>query len=289
MTAPREEQRVGPAYLATVTELLQRVRAEHPTAGLFEAADLQWWWRTARSTDALPQLFWFDANGRPDAAAILTDWGNRVAVDVMALPDATPDRIAHLVGRGVQHADSLGSPRLTAEVASDDHVRLDAYGTLGFSQAGDGVVEAWLDTGSMPGVSALADGYRSATRTDAHDRPHHMVGRSAPDVESRLRQTTLYRADLDVVVLDGCGAVASYGLCWYDPVSRTGLVEPMRTEDDHQRRGLARHVLTRGVHLLAAAGAERIKICYEDDNPASGHLYRSVGFVPFRRTVVLSR
>lgn len=65
-------------------------------------------------------------------------------------------------------------------------------------------------------------------------------------------------------------------------------VEPMRTEDDHQRRGLARHVLTAGVALLASAGAQRIKIVYDPDNPASGHLYRSVGFEPHRYTDVLA-
>ena len=87
-------------------------------------------------------------------------------------------------------------------------------------------------------------------------------------------------------VHDDRDRVAAYGLFWYDPVTATGLVEPMRTEDDHQRRGLARHILTNGLDLLAAAGAERIKICYEPDNPASGKLYRSVGFEPDRQTVV---
>ena len=88
------------------------------------------------------------------------------------------------------------------------------------------------------------------------------------------------------MVHDGRDGVAAYGLFWYDPETATGLVEPMRTEDDHQRQGLARHVLTTGVDRLVEAGAARIKICYEPDNPASGHLYRSVGFEPDRQTVV---
>ena len=71
------------------------------------------------------------------------------------------------------------------------------------------------------------------------------------------------------VVHDSHDNVAAYGLFWYDPETATGLVEPMRTEDDHQRRGLARHILTTGIDLLAEAGAVRIKICYEPDNPAS--------------------
>jgi ribosomal protein S18 acetylase RimI-like enzyme len=63
----------------------------------------------------------------------------------------------------------------------------------------------------------------------------------------------------------------------------------MRTEDDHQRRGLARHILTTGIDLLANAGAERIKICYQPDNAASSNLYLSVGFEPDRQTIVYSR
>ena len=87
---------------------------------------------------------------------------------------------------------------------------------------------------------------------------------------------------------DGDDSVAAYGLFWYDPETATGLVEPMRTEDDHQRRGLARHILTTGIDLLADAGAERVKICFEPDNPASKGLYLSVGFEPDRQTVIFS-
>jgi RimJ/RimL family protein N-acetyltransferase len=112
--------------------------------------------------------------------------------------------------------------------------------------------------------------------------------RNHPDPEARLRQTSLYRPDLDLVVHDQHDNVAAYGLFWHDPVTATGLVEPMRTENDHQRRGLARHVLTAGVALLADAGAQRIKIVYDPDNPASGHLYRSVGFEPHRHTDLLA-
>jgi RimJ/RimL family protein N-acetyltransferase len=113
--------------------------------------------------------------------------------------------------------------------------------------------------------------------------------RGHPDPELRLRQTSLYRPDFDLVVHDSSDSVAAYGLFWYDPETATGLVEPMRTEDDHQRRGLARHILTTGLDLLAEAGAQRIKICYEPNNPASGSLYLSVGFEPHRQTVLFSR
>ena len=54
----------------------------------------------------------------------------------------------------------------------------------------------------------------------------------------------------------------------------------MRTEEEHQNRGLARHILTAGIERLVAAGCTRIKITYMDDNPTSNHLYRSAGFQP---------
>jgi RimJ/RimL family protein N-acetyltransferase len=287
----REEHRVGLRYLEDVTALLQRIRSAHPTAGLFEAADLQWWWRTPRSTDSLPQLFWFDHLGRPEAAVIATDWGDRVALDPIVMPDAAPDWIGHVLERGLDHISRSGFEAIGLEVDSADFVLREVLVGHGFATEEGGVVETWLDADARPAISPLHVEYRLSNRLDTMRRPHHMISpkRNHPDLEPRLRQTSLYRPDLDLVIHDSRDAVAAYGLFWYDPETATGLVEPMRTEDDHQRRGLARHILTTGIDLLAAAGAERIKICYEPGNPASRDLYLSAGFQPDRQTVVFSR
>lgn len=286
----QEETRVGLAALEMVTTLLRRRRADHPTAGPYEAADHQWAWRRPRATDGSPQLFWLD-DGRPVAAAIAIEDGDEVLLDVVVLPDAAPALVAEVAERGLAHAAALALGPTVLEVAEDDTVLADVLVAHGFAVTGPGVVECWLDVADRPPVAALTDGYRLASRAETLDRPHHMThaGRNHPDAEPRLRQTSLYRADLDLVVLAPDDTVAAYGLFWSDPVSATGLVEPMRTEDDHQRHGLARHVLTAGLDRLAAAGAERVKICFEADNPASSHLYPSVGFVPDRSTVLFGR
>jgi GNAT superfamily N-acetyltransferase len=291
VSALREQHLVGRDSLEAVTALLQRARSAHPTAGLYEAADLQWWWRTPRSTDDLAQLFWVDDLGRPDAAVIATDWGDRIALDPMFMPDATPDWAAHVMARGLAHAGESGFDAVGLEVDRADQVLSDVLVGHGFEITGGGVVETWLAADARPTISPLHADYRLSSRLDTMQRPHHMISakRNHPDPEARLRQTSLYRADLDLVIHDSHDSVAAYGLFWYDPVTATGLVEPMRTEDEHQRRGLARHILTTGIELLAQAGAERIKICYEPDNPASSHLYLSAGFEPDRQTVVFSR
>ena len=289
MGAVHEQELVGLEALEAATVLLQRARAAHPTAGLFEAADLQWWWRTPRPTDEVPQLFWVDDLGRPVAAVVATAWRERVTLSPILLPGTSDDDRARVVERGIEHAEQRGLGPLGVEIdRTDDSLRRALTGH-GFADEEDGVVETWLAAADVPSISPLLDGYRLARRTDTPDRPHHMILRSGPDVAARLAQTSLYRPDLDLVVFDDDDTPAAYGLFWYDPVTATGLVEPMRTEDDHQRRGLARHVLTTGLRLLAEAGAERIKICYRPGNPPARDLYLGVGFEPVHRTVSLLR
>ena len=79
-------------------------------------------------------------------------------------------------------------------------------------------------------------------------------------------------------MVERAGEVLSYGLFWFDQITRVGLVEPMRTLDAHQRRGFARHVLTAGLSRLVALGAERLKINWENGNPAAAALYTDIGF-----------
>jgi RimJ/RimL family protein N-acetyltransferase len=289
MPSLSEQSLVGLAHLEAVTALLQRIRRTHPTAGLWEAADRQWSWRTPRSTDDLPQLFWFDDDGQPAAAVIMTDSARGVGFDPMFMPGVAPDQVARVVNRGLAHAAECGFDEVDLEVDRADDVLRAVLFDHGFTVKEDGAVEAWLSADARPEISPIPEGYRLSTRADSTNGPHHMTSaeRNHPDVEERLQQTSLYRPDLDLVVHDQHGNVAAYGLFWHDPVTATGLVEPMRTEDDHQRRGLARHVLTAGVDLLAKVGAGRIKIVYDPDNPASGHLYRSVGFEPHRHTDML--
>lgn len=285
-----EQQLVGLAYLEAATNLLQRVRSASPTAGLWEAADRQWSWRNDRSTDDVPQLFWFDDTGNPRAAAITTDTPDGFTFDPIVMPDAPTEWMAHVVTRGLEYAASCGVDAVEIEVNRASDEMRDILSSVGFAIKGDGVVETWIVDEAIPEVSVLSEGYRLSSRAENMQRPHHMISseRNHPDPEERLRQTSLYRPDLDLVVYDSRDAVAAYGLFWNDPVTATGLVEPMRTEDNHQKRGLARHVLTAGLHLLVDAGAERVKIAYEPNNPASSHLYLDVGFVPHRHTDIFS-
>lgn len=287
----REQLRAGLDYLASITSLPQRIRTEHPTKGIYQAAELQFWWSRPRATDEFDQLFWFDDEGRPAAAVTLADFGDASSLVyeeptmvVAVLPDATDNWVAHVVERGLDHIGALGVEAVDVEIDRTDAVMRAVFERRGFARRDDGVVECWLDASARPPVGPLPRGYRLATRQDLTDRPHHMDRPQVAAFEERLRQTSLYRPDLDLVVLDEDGEPAAYGIFWHDPVTTIGVVEPMRTLGEHQGRGLARHVLTAGIERLAAAGAERISIGYEPGNPASSHLYVDVGFEPHTQT-----
>lgn len=56
----REVRPVGTAYLGLVTDLLQRGRLADPHAGLWEAADLQWWYRCDQHATGEDAVVWTD-------------------------------------------------------------------------------------------------------------------------------------------------------------------------------------------------------------------------------------
>jgi predicted N-acetyltransferase YhbS len=261
-----------PWYLELATTLLQRMRLASAEGGIWEAADVQWWHREERPTDRAGQLFWLDEDGDPVAAFIATDFGHSVQCDVLVLP-ADPG-----LERDVWRA-AIG--RVSEGVQAEFVVRLDnsvgiaELAGAGYLLAGEqGVVPCWLRAASRPPIPPLAPGYRVLSRAEARDRPHPLVDRNGTDVESRLRECALYTPDLDLMVADPDGLVAGYGLFWPDPVTGVGLVEPMRTQQGHEGRGIASHLIGVGLDGLAARGCERLKVCNDRD------LYQRAGFRP---------
>jgi predicted N-acetyltransferase YhbS len=172
-------------------------------------------------------------------------------------------------------------------VDDDDSVMCSLLVKAGFVALADKGASAWMRAEDRPlGSPALPGGYSLVSRVETCDTPHHLVARNGSDVSQRLQQTSLYRPDLDLAVLDPTGETAAHGLFWFDPTTKVGFVEPMGTNEAHRRRGLARHILTSGIDRLAQAGAPRIKINYGLDNAASSSLYVDIGFIPVMTTSV---
>jgi GNAT superfamily N-acetyltransferase len=278
----------GRQYLELITTLLQRARLADPTAGLWEAADLQWWWRRDQHADPADARFWLDDDGWPVAAVVVTDWGDRRWCDVITGARGN-GAAANAAWTDAQQRAQRMTPPIDMSMGDDDAIGQVLARQAGFTGTDESFVSCWMDAAARPAVSALAAGYRLVDRTSDPERPHHMIRRSGTPVAERLAECSLYRPELDLAVVAPDGSVAAYGLFWADPVTGVGLIEPMRTEDEHRNIGLGRHVLTAGLALLAEAGCTRFKVSYLDGYEPAKRLYLSGGFVPFSSSRTLVR
>jgi predicted N-acetyltransferase YhbS len=271
---PMEVLASGLEYLALATELLQRARVADPQAGVWEAADLQWWWRTPRRSDAVDQIFWIDDG--PVAGVVFTDWGRTWGCDPVVVPGVSTASITTVWARAVDAIESRGLE--TVEVlARDDDLELRALlDETGFVVGDDESGITWMNSQDRPDVAAPPEGFVLADRARETTAPHPLQMRSGAEVEARLRQCSLYDPELDLVIQAADGEIAGYALFWFDPVTQVGMLEPMRVEEAYQRRGLARAMLTAGLDRLARRGARRLKVGYATD--AARRLYVGAGF-----------
>lgn len=72
-----------------------------------------------------------------------------------------------------------------------------------------------------------------------------------------IQRCPLYRRDLDLVAVAPDGAIAAITTFWYDDFTRTVYIEPVATVPEHQRRGLARALITEGLRRVQRLGAVR--------------------------------
>lgn len=269
----RERRASGPEYLVLVTELLQRARLADGDAGLWEAADLQWWWRMPRRSDEVEQMFWVDDDG-PVAAAVLTEWRTGWGCDPIVVLGAAAS-LSSVWARALDAIDALKLETVDVLAREDDPELLDLLRGSGFV-AGETSGIMWMDADDRPDVVAPANGFALTDRAQDATTPHPMRRRSGDEVESRLRQCSLYDPAFDLAVVTADGKAAGYALFWFDPVTEVGLLEPMRVEDPYQRRGLARALLTEGLERLVARGARRLKVGFATE--AARALYTGAGF-----------
>jgi ribosomal protein S18 acetylase RimI-like enzyme len=271
--ALEEVRAAGLESVELATRLLQRARLADADAGLWEAADVQWWWRTGRRSDEVEQIFLTDTEG-PVAGVLLTEFRGAWQCDPLVVAGASIETRAVWESAAERAASLLPDP--VEMPARDDDLEFVAFLAAAGFAAGERSSIAWMDTAERAPITTPPAGFVLTDRTARQGTPHPMRGRNGDEVEDRLRQCSLYDPALDLAVEAPDGQVAGYSLYWFDPVTKVGLLEPMRVNDEFQRRGLARAMLTAGLERLAQRGATRLKVGYSTD--IAGALYTGAGF-----------
>lgn len=139
------------------------------------------------------------------------------------------------------------------------------------------------DASLAPGytIRSLGDGLELLERCYASGLGFHegdiktaVENRDDPSWYRNIQTAPLYRRDLDLVAVAPDGAIASFCTIWFDDATRSGHFEPVATVPAHQRRGLARALLTEGLRRLRRMGA--ILAFVAGYSAAANALYQSV-------------
>lgn len=268
----------GLEALELSTRLLQRSRLADPNGGIWEAADVQWWWRRPSRSDDIAKPFWLDDDG-PVAGVLLSADGAEAQIDPVVLPGAVDLEVvfAAALETGRTHAPAGFEIPVGGDDAALRQLAADAGLTAGYNDS-----TAWLRTEDRGEVRPLAAGFTLVDRGRRADVPHPMRKRNGDGVAERLAQCSLYDPELDLAVESADGRSAGFALFWADPVTKVGLVEPVRVEEDFQRRGLASALVSAGVGRLAARGMQRVKVSFGSE--IAGATYTGVGFRPISTT-----
>jgi mycothiol synthase len=180
-----------------------------------------------------------------------------------------------------------GKQVLAVWTDAQDTQRLDILKRHGYTR-GKWAESQWrrdLDT-PVPGTS-LPPGYTVRALGDVDELPARSWASwkafhpDAPDDDYEgwewylnIQRCPLYRRDLDIVAVAPEGEIVAFTTVWYDDVTRSAYFEPVGTMPAHQRRGLARAILSEGLRRLQRLGAARAFVGgYE---PGPNALYSSV-------------
>ena len=269
----RREMLSGLERLNATTSVLQRARLTTRDAGIWDAADVQWWWRRPRETDDLALPVWFDDVG-PVAAVGLSAWGDTWQTDAFITSSIVPLEVVW--NETMSAVNQYPTHPLRLILPEQNSALIELAFQSGFKLTEDLSGTTWINIDDRPEIRYV-DGFSVVDRTTRTHFAHHMVDRNGEFVESRLQECSLYDPTLDLAILDKDGNVAGYALFWFDQTSLVGMLEPMRVEEVFQRRGLASFLITEGLDRLARKGARTVKVGFESE--AASSLYFGNGFV----------
>ena len=265
----------------------KRIAGAHALDGLWEPGDAQWWWSTCPTTDWPPVAVALDDGDAPVIASLLVRGRDAWTCEVAWL--RRHDRgsrkvVAMMAGAAVEQARTARCALHFLVHERDEWLSRCLEG-LGLSYDNDATIVQYVAAlRGEPAAAAVPFGY---IVTDDTARvagvAHPLARRNGAQIAERLASCAHYRRDLDLRVVDDGGAVAAYCLVWFDADRGVAMLEPVRTEDAHQRRGLARVLTQEGLRRAHAAGAAWMKVGAHASNAAACKLYESCGFTPVWR------
>lgn len=274
-----------------VTEFMTACRRRSPLGGLWDVADLHWWWRDGGYGNPEQQLFLEAPSGQALGFILLSEQYD--TFDYEILPgheesEAAATMFRHALGWLKGRLASSSKPESISFFIRDSHSTLRKLAEAeGFRASMKTYVQTALrlplpEPGSL---APIADNIRSIRETDLSGGRPPVLHTSAAKF-SRVCETPLYRPKHHLVGVDPNDQPVAECICWIDQVNDIGVLEPMETHPDHRRRGHGSEILRAALRLISVSGGKFAKVSHYNSNIAAARLYRSLGFRPVFERVV---
>ena len=282
-----------PAVLTFVGECLRHdeLKNHHP-------GDVVHWMSNGQHGADLDEHFWlFEEDGELLAFAELppAKWAS---FSLIVRPD---HRGGNLETALLSECESVMSERMQGErpgktalsvnVVTSDEARKRCLSGLGYrAEASTTVVDMRTLDDPLP-APPLATGFslRAARKSEAAPlaEVHARAFGSSWTAEGYLKVicTPGFDVQRELVVVAPDGRFAAFLVYWLDPVSRSGLFEPVGCHPDFRRRGLTKALMDEALRRMAAAGMTAALVGHDASNAAAAGLYASVGFTRHFRTL----
>jgi ribosomal protein S18 acetylase RimI-like enzyme len=270
--------------LRTATDLMSAAwRAGSPHAAETPAA-IEWWYAVTHPDPLAEHLrLWLD-----ESLPVAWSWHEPPELECHVWTGDTGRDVTVFRTIVEEALTEAGDAEVAAFAADDDLAAIEILRSLGLTPDGRRLSQwQWrADEDDRPARTSLPDGYvvrglRDPGEFEARVALHRAAfppSRLTVEKYERLLTVPHYRLENDLVVEAPDGELTAFALGWLDPVGGVAEFEPVGTHPDHQRRGLARALLSAGVARFHAAGA-RVVQAYADTSEAPAEsLYPAVGF-----------
>ena len=285
----------GPADLAAILAAVGHWNRLPGSCGLLHPGDISHHLSNGlRGADPAPYLHLYEEAGRLVAVVmlyaprhegfeLLLDPARRGGpLEAGLLAWATARTWAGMQAAGVP-GDTVGS-----DATDGDPIRRDLLLGLGYAADGDPYqIYTTRPLGGPLPEPVLPPGFtirpaRGIAEAAALGAVHSSAfGSKWPgDAYAAVMRSPAYGAGQEMVCEAPDGRLAAFLIVWLDPVSRSGLFEPVGTHRDFQRRGLGRALMSAGLRLMQDAGMERAVVIHNTSNAAAAALYAAMGFTP---------
>lgn len=272
----------GLDYLTKATAFLIACRLQDPHGGLWDAADIQWWWREDDFRDRAHQLFFEMPDGTPRAMLLLSPTCGTFDYELMP-GEQDNDLGQQVIHTGMTWLEEQRSPTSPPNffLKADHHALRRLAEAHGYRAAPDALVQTHQTLPSTLERATLPEAYavRPIQHDDIIDGRQPVLTTPHSDIE-RLGHTSLYDSQHHLVVTDEDDQAVAECIYWTEPTTRIGLIEPIATHPAHRRRGLAKAMLTHALQDMRHQGTTIAKVCHASSNLPAATLYHALGFRP---------